>query len=75
MRRLGTRVGRVAALVPPPPPPPPFDASRLTPAQKQRAAQLQGRWLAVGVSGLTYDELEEIIALREILVAPESVEE
>jgi len=40
----------------------------------ERAAELQTRWLAVGVSGLTYEELEEIIALREILMAPEHEE-
>lgn len=72
MKRLGVRVGRVETLRPPPPPvPPPLDPSRLTPAQTERAAVLQERFLAVGVAGLTDDELEEIIALREILMAPE----
>ncbi len=75
MKHLEMRVGRIEALTPPPPPtPPPLDPSRLTPVQMERAAELQTRWLAVGVSGLTYEELEEIIALREILKAPEHAE-
>src|SRR5215203_3869343 len=72
VKRLGVRVGRVEALRPPPPPAPSLpDPSRLTQAQTERAAELQTRWLAVGVAGLTSEELEEIIALQEILVAPE----
>ncbi len=69
MRRLGVRVGRVATLRPPPPPPP-VDPSRLTPAQLERAGELQERFLAVGLSGLTDDELDEVIALRALLTAP-----
>ncbi len=75
MRRLGVRVGRVAALRPPPPAPPPeIDASVLTPAQLERAGELQERFLAVGLSGLTDGELDEIIALQTLLSAPSAGE-
>ncbi len=71
MKRLGARVGRVRAALPDPPPPaPPIDPSRLSTEQLVRMAELQERWLAVGLAGLTYEELEEIIALQEILTAP-----
>lgn len=75
MRCLGVRVGRVEALRPPPPPvPPALDPSRLTAAQMERAAELQARWLAVGVAGLTDAELDDIIALQTLLAAPDHEE-
>ncbi len=71
MRRLGVRVDRVAALRPPPPPPAPaIDPSSLTPAQKQRAAEIPARLLAVGLSGLTDEDLDDALALQKLLMAP-----
>ncbi len=71
MKRLGTRVDRVRAAMPEPPPPaPPIDPSRLTTAQLIRLAELQERWQAVGLSGLTDAELDEVIAVQEILTPP-----
>lgn len=61
-------MGRVAALRPPPPPPaPPVDPSRLTPAQRERAAEIQARLLAVGLAGLTDNELDDALALQQLL--------
>ena len=75
MKRLSVRLDLVKAALPEPPPPlPPLDPSRLTTAQNVRMAELQDRWQAVGIEGLTADELEEIIALGEILRAPEAEE-
>lgn len=72
MKRLGVRLDRVRAALPPPPPPgPPIDPSRLTGEQIVRMAALQERWKAVGMEGLTDGELDEVIALQEILTAPE----
>ncbi len=71
MKRLGVRVDRVRASLPEPPTSATsVDTSRLTTEQIVRMAELQERWLAVGLAGLTYEELEEIIALQEILTAP-----
>ncbi len=71
MKRLGMRVGRIKAASPDPPSPmPPLDLSRLTTAQVVRMAELQERWLAVGLSGVTDGELDEVIGVREILAAP-----
>jgi hypothetical protein len=70
VKQLSVRLDRVKAALPEPPPPlPPLDPSRLTAAQLVRMAELQERWQAVGIAGLTSDELEEIIALREVLRA------
>lgn len=70
MRRLGARLDLVRAALPEPPPPePPPDFSRLTAAHKQRLAELQPRWLAHGLEGLTDCELDEIIAIQEVLFA------
>ncbi len=69
MRRLGVRVGRVAALIPPMPPSG-IDSSRLTSAQQARVVALHERTCAVGVSGLTDAELDEAIDLWALLGAP-----
>lgn len=75
MRRLGIRVGRVAALRPPSPPPAPaIDPSRLTSAQRERAAEIQARVLAVGLAGITDEELDDALALQRLLAAPEAKE-
>ncbi len=72
MKRLGARVGRVRAALPEPSPPvPPLDPSRFTTGQLIRLAELQERWLAVGLAGLTDTELDEVIAVQEILTAPD----
>ncbi len=71
MKRLGVRVERVKEALPKPPPPaPPLDPSCMTKEQLVRMAELQERWLAVGLSGLTDGELDEVIAVQEILTAP-----
>ncbi len=72
MKRLGVRVGRLAALRPAPPPSSvgDVDVSRLTEAQQERVAALHERTRAVGVSGLTDGELDEAIALWALLVPP-----
>ncbi len=69
MKHLEMRVGRIEAVLPEPPPPaPPIDPSRLTREQLVRMAELQERWQAVGIEGLTDAELDEVIAMRAILV-------
>ncbi len=71
MTRLRVRLDRVEAALPEPPPPvPPLDSSRLTEEQIVRMAELQERWQAVGLAGLTDTELDEVIAVQEILAAP-----
>ncbi len=69
MKRLGVRIDRIRVALPEPPPPlPPLDPSRLGKAQLVRMAELQARWQAVGMEGLTDGELDEVIAMREILM-------
>ncbi len=64
-RALGRRLDRLRAALPEPPSSaPPLDLSRLTRDQLQRMAELQERWLAVGLSGLTEGELDEVIAVQ-----------
>ena len=72
MKRLGVRVERVKEALPKPPPPvPPIDPSRLSTEQIVRMAELQERWLAVELSGLTDAELDEVIAVQKLLAAPD----
>ncbi len=71
MKRLGIRVGRVAALIPPALSPIAIDPSRLTPAQQARVAALGERIRAVGLPGLTDDELEEAAELSRLLAPSE----
>ena len=74
-RALGRRLeGLRAALPEPSPPVPPLDPTRLTKAQIVRMAELQTRWQAVGIEGLTDAELDEVIAVQKILTAPGSGE-
>ncbi len=69
MKRLAIRLDQIKAVLPEPPPPtPPIDPSRLTREQLVRMAELQERWQAVGIEGLTDAELDEVIAMRAILV-------
>ncbi len=71
MKGILVRLDRVRAVLPEPPPPePPLDPSRLTTEQNVRLAELQVRWEAVGVEGLTDVELDEVIAMHEILTGP-----
>ncbi len=72
MKRLGARVERVKEALPKPPPPvPPIDPSRLSTEQIVRMAELQERWQAVGLAGLTDAELDEVIAVQKLAAAPE----
>ncbi len=71
-RALGRRLeGLRAALPEPSPPVPPIDPSRLSTEQLVRMAELQERWLAVGLAGLTDAELDEVIAVQKLAAAPE----
>lgn len=75
MSRVAARLARVAAAVPPPrPPAQDYDLSRLTPDQLARMGVLRGRIDAVGLSGITDDELEELATISEILTAPDPSE-
>ncbi len=64
--------GLRAALPEPPAPMPPIDPSRFTKEQIVRMAELQERWQAVGIEGLTDAELDEVIAMHDILVGPDT---
>jgi hypothetical protein len=67
MSRLAVRLARLTATVPPPVAPVVYDLTRLTPDQRMRLAHLGDRYQAVGISGLSDDELHEISALVTIL--------
>ena len=64
------RLARLEAAVPKPVPPIAYDLSRLTANQRERMAGLWERIDAVGLSGLTDEEVEEGAAMSEILLAP-----
>ena len=68
MSSLPHRVARLTAALPPHPLAPRMpDYSRLTPNQRMRLADLCPRHDAVGIDGLSADELEEIAHLVGIL--------
>lgn len=68
MRTLPRRLRTIQAALPPPPPQPRVhDLTRLTPDQRMRLAELSERYQAVGLTGLTDIELEEIAHLVGIL--------
>jgi len=71
---VAVRVGKLEAAVPPPVPRPAYDLSRLTAAQLERMGELRGRADRVGLSGLTDEEVDELAAMSEVLLAPEPVE-
>ena len=71
MTRVAVRVGKLEAAVPPrrEEPAPDLDLSRLTAAQKERMAEIQPRYLELGLAGLTDDELEDLAEIAAILKA------
>ena len=72
MTRVAARLAKLEAAIPPPPPPAPaYDLSRLAPAQLARMAVLRGRVDAVGLSGITDGELDELAVMSGVLLAPE----
>ena len=71
MTRVAVRLARLEAAVPKPVPRPVYDFSRLSPDQLERMAELRERVNAVGLSGLTDGEVEELAEMTEILVAPD----
>ena len=74
MTRVAARLTKLEAAVPTPVLPPAYDLSRLTPDQLERMAELRERVDAVGLSGLTDEEVEEGAAMSEILLAPDPPE-
>lgn len=71
MTGVAVRLARLEAAVPRPVPRPVYDLSRLTPDQLDRMADLRARVDAVGLTGLTDGEVDELAAMSEILLAPE----
>lgn len=71
MTKVATRVGKLEAAVPPRRQElaPELDLSRLTVAQKERMAEIQPRYLELGLEGLTDDELEDLAEIATILKA------
>ena len=67
MRQMSTRLDRLRAAIPLPRLPREHDLSRLTPDRRMRLAELSERYQAVGLTGLTDTELEEIAHLVGIL--------
>ena len=74
MSRVAVRLARLEAAVPKPATRPVYDLSRLTPDQLERMAELRERIDAVGLSGLTDGEVDELAWMSEILLAPEPPE-
>lgn len=71
MTRVTFRLARLEAVVPKPVPAPEYDLSRLTAAHKERMAEIQPRYLALGLAGLTDAEVDALAEVAEILQAPE----
>jgi len=69
MTRVAIRLAKVEAAVPKPVIRPAYDLSRLTADQLERMAELRERVDAVGLSGLTDGEVDELAAMSKILVA------
>ncbi len=76
MTRVAVRLAKLEAAVPPRRDEPDYhlDLSRLTPAQKERMAEIQPRYLALGFAGLTDEEIDDLAEVAELLQAPESPE-
>jgi hypothetical protein len=70
MTGLTRRLTRLGGTLPPlPAPPRELAVSRFSPEQQERWGHLNERFAAVGLSGLTADELVEIADLVQILEA------
>lgn len=71
MTKVAVRLARLEAVVPPrrEEPTPELDLSRFTAAQKERMAEIQPRYLELGLAGLTDDELEDLVEIAEIVKA------
>ena len=68
MTALTRRLTRLNQSLPPPPAPPrELDFTRFSPEQQERWDQLGERFAAVGLSGLTSDEVVEIADLVTLL--------
>lgn len=74
MTKVAARLANLEAVVPKPEPFPAYDLSRLTPDQLERMAELRERVDEVRLSGLTDEEVDELAAMSEILLAPEPPE-
>lgn len=74
MTRVALRLAKLEAAVPTRQDEPEreLDLSWLTPAQKERMAEIQPRYLAVRLAGLTDEEINDLAEVAEILKAPES---
>jgi len=64
LTRLEARVSRRAAQ-------PAYDLDRLTEPQLERLVEILGRGQTGGFDGLTYPEIEDLVAMGEILRAAE----
>ncbi len=64
------RLGRLEGALPPRREPVDLDVRRLTPAQRERCAEISERVALVGMDGLSDQEVEDGAMLAEILVAP-----
>ncbi len=73
MTRVAVQLARLEAAVPPrrEEPAPDLDLARLTAAQKERMAEIQPRYLELGLAGLTDDELKDLAEIATILKAAE----
>ena len=74
MTTVAVRLTRLEAAVPPrrEEPAPDLDLARLTAAQKERMAEIQPRYLELGLEGLTDDELEDLAEIATILKAADA---
>jgi hypothetical protein len=70
--RVAVRLARLEAAVPRPVCPPAYDLSRLSADQLERMAALRERVDAVGLPGLTDEEVDELAAMSEILLAADA---
>ncbi len=71
MTKVAVRLARLEVAVLRPVSAPEYDLSRLTAAHKERMAEIQPRYLALGLAGLTDAEVDALAEVAEILQAPE----
>jgi len=63
--KVAARLARLEAAVPVPTPVQAFDPGVFTPAQVARMAEIQPRYAALGLAGLTDEELEDLAQIAE----------
>jgi hypothetical protein len=71
MSHTHERLRRLERTVPRAPEPSSYDLSRLSPDQLRRCVALNARTAAVGLAGLTDQEVDDGAVIAEILLAPE----